>query len=130
MKMGRVVFFMVMLAGLTLASASAQAIEKGTGELGIFERVSFFDPALNLRDWGGLGLRAGYFFHENLELEADLSRTATDGQFGDLRRVADRPQFGPHLGILQATGERRPGDDADEQHEAAEENERPAIRGG
>ena len=86
MKMGRVVFFMAVLAGLTLASASAQAIEKGTGELGIFERVSFFDPALNLRDWGGLGLRAGYFFHENLELEADLSRTATDGQFGDLRR--------------------------------------------
>ena len=86
MKMGRVVFFMVMLAGLTLASASAQAIEKGTGELGIFERVSFFDPALNLRDWGGLGLRAGYFFRDNLELEADLSRTSTDGQFGDLRR--------------------------------------------
>jgi len=78
MKWSRV-FFMVLLAGLVTLAPSAQAIDKGTAELGIFGRVSFFDPAFDIADWGGPGLRAGYFLANDLSLEADASFTSTDG---------------------------------------------------
>ena len=78
MKWSRV-FFMVLLAGLVTLAPSAQAIDKGTAELGIFGRVSFFDPAFDIADLGGPGLRAGYFLANDLALEADASFTSTDG---------------------------------------------------
>ena len=79
MKKWRVVFCMALCACLVSLSAPAQAIDKGTAELGLFGRVSFFDPALNIADWGGFGARAGYFVANNLALEADMSFTSTDG---------------------------------------------------
>ena len=74
-----VAFVTILLAGLVTMAAPAHAIDKGTAELGIFGRVSFFDPAFEIADWGGLGLRAGFFLADNLALEADASFTTTDG---------------------------------------------------
>jgi len=75
----RLVLCAVLLAGVVAIAPPAQAIEKGAAELGIFGRVSFFDPAFELDDWGGVGVRAGYFLFENMALEADASLTSTDG---------------------------------------------------
>jgi len=77
------VFLMAVFAGLVTMSPPAQAIDKGTAELGLFGRVSFFDPAFNIADWGGVGLRAGYFLAKDLALEADASFTSTDGSITD-----------------------------------------------
>jgi OOP family OmpA-OmpF porin len=79
----RLVLCAVLLAGVVAIAPSAQAIEKGAGELGIFGRVSFFDPAFELDDWGGVGVRAGFFLFENMALEADASFTSTDGIITD-----------------------------------------------
>ncbi len=75
----RSVAILVLLAGLTAVAAPAAALEKGTGELGLFGRVTWFDADQELADWGGFGLRAGYFLTDQIELEGDFSSTKTDG---------------------------------------------------
>ena len=79
-------YLFLLLLGMALVAPAAQAIDKGTAELGLFGRVSFFDEEMNLGDWIGPGLRAGYFLANNLELEADASFTKTHSQ------VLDGPQ--------------------------------------
>lgn len=102
-----VVLGLALCAGLAAVSAPALAIEKGTGELGLFGRVSFFDPALDIADWGGLGARAGYFLSDNLALEADLSFTSTDGIITEgLRQDVQVMPFHARLNWHRPYGER------------------------
>jgi outer membrane protein OmpA-like peptidoglycan-associated protein len=101
-----VVMCLALCAGLAAVSAPALAIEKGTGELGLFGRVSFFDPALNIADWGGYGARAGYFLADNLALEADVSFTSTDGIITDgLRQDVSVMPFHARLNWHRPYGE-------------------------
>jgi OOP family OmpA-OmpF porin len=103
----RAVFLMVLLAGLATMAPPAHAIDKGTAELGIFCRVSFFDPAFNIADWGGVGLRAGYFLYNNLALETDVSFTSTDGIITDgLRQDVQVMPFHARLTWNRPMGER------------------------
>ncbi|MBK7049211.1 MAG: OmpA family protein [bacterium] len=107
MKKWRVVFCMALCACLVSLSAPAQAIDKGTAELGLFGRVSFFDPALNIADWGGFGARAGYFVANNLALEADMSFTSTDGIITEgLRQDVQVMPFHARLNWHRPYGER------------------------
>lgn len=107
MKKWRVVFCMALCACLVSLSAPAQAIDKGTAELGLFGRVSFFDPALNIADWGGFGARAGYFVANNLALEADMSFTSTDGVITEgLRQDVQVMPFHARLNWHRPYGER------------------------
>lgn len=97
---------LALCACLASVSAPALAIEKGTGELGLFGRVSFFDPALNIQDWSGFGARAGYFLMDNLALEADLSYTSTDGIITDgLRQDVSVMPFHARLNWHRPYGE-------------------------
>ena len=107
MKKWRVVLSMALCACLVSLSAPAQAIDKGTAELGLFGRVSFFDPALDIADWGGFGARAGYFVANNLALEADMSFTSTDGIITEgLRQDVQVMPFHARLNWHRPYGER------------------------
>ncbi len=103
----RSVAVLVLLASLTALAAPASALEKGTGELGLFGRVTRFDTDQNLADWGGIGARLGYFLTDRWELEVDAASTKTDGIITDgLRQNVQVMPIHARLLLNHPTGDR------------------------
>ncbi len=81
---------LVALLGVVLASSQAVAQQAGSVELGAFGRYEIFDNSLDLDSKIGFGGRLGIFATRRLELEADVSRIATnvtDVPNSDVRHV-------------------------------------------
>ncbi len=67
---------------LLLVPGTARAQSAPGVEVGAFGRYTFFDDSLPLDDHVGFGGRLGFYFVRNLMIEADISRTETDGPLG------------------------------------------------